>query len=761
MSMWLNSLKFYYGDWTTENNLSFDVNFDDLFTDFDNGRWINVGSRKDDVKTLDRDYSLTFGLKGDDILIVEGSHNIIDGGRDYDMTVAIGDYNFVNGGSGSDLLGAFGHGNILSPGTGDDFVVVGGTGNYMLASPGDDLFDLKGDSTATAVFSGKLSKYSFEEVSLGVYTSTDLRSFLGFDFDGHDTFITDLGMDVGLQVKFLDGTLANVKDLVPNNIPRTVDDKHTQDVDPIKITDYDPDGKTTKTDAGKKLSDVSATANDRDYDGNTLTTERIEVKDTGSSSGTAAEGDLARVEIQVDGSYEVTAKESLFALREGEIAREEYTYTIDDGSGQLTSATLTLEFTGSNSDPFAKNDMASVDENGSVDIMPVANDTDPNVGDTLSLHAIGGIHIDGLLVNDATLFSVLGNTFTFNALGIHFDHLNVGDSSLVAVNYQVADDFGATNDGVMNITVNGINDDPFANNTSAVGTEDSLPSVDTLAAAFDVDDGATLSFGGFSGGDTGDVSEAGGVISVIGGFQHLDDGDSTDVIVTYFIMDEHGAGSNEATATLTVNGLNDAPNQVAGSSIPDQSVTEGNSFVLDLTLGDLFEDVDVEPLTVSTSGLPAWLAFNQDAGLDSLFGTADDVLGFSGTPAIGDSGGTISLIANDGDVNSDAFMFDLTVNPANDGGSGDPDGDGGGNPDTGSESDTDSGGGGNPDEAPVDDSSDEVSDNDGNESLPLGDTNLDDSKTAEDSTANSSEISSGFAEAEDLQETAEAASLSL
>src|SRR5690606_27886925 len=130
--------------------------------------------------------------------------------------------------------------------------------------------------------------------------------------------------------------------------------------------------------------------------------------------------------------------------------------------------------------------------------------------------------------------------------------------------------------------------------------------------------------------------EAGGIISVVGDFQNLDDGESANVIATYFTVDEHGAASNEATATLMVDGLNDAPNLVAGSSITDQSVTEGDSFVLNLTLGDLFEDVDVEPLTVSHSGLPAWLAFNQDAGFDTLLGTADDVLGFSGTPAIGD-----------------------------------------------------------------------------------------------------------------------------
>lgn len=137
----------------------------------------------------------------------------------------------------------------------------------------------------------------------------------------------------------------------------------------------------------------------------------------------------------------------------------------------------------------------------------------------------------------------------------------------------------------------------------------------------------------------------------------IDKGNSVDVE-----FDQRGDGfdriGGEATdiGAFEIQDLNHEPTLVA--PIPDQSATEDTAFSLTLVLANVFTDSDVDDvLTVSASGLPGWLTFN------------DQTLTFSGTPLNSDvtsTGATITLRATDLAGEFVETTFKVTVANTND-----------------------------------------------------------------------------------------------
>ncbi len=66
-----------------------------------------------------------------------------------------------------------------------------------------------------------------------------------------------------------------------------------------------------------------------------------------------------------------------------------FTYTIGDGHGGSSMATVVVTVTNGNDPPVAVNDAATTSEDTSVDIAVVANDTDPDALDVLSVTSVG------------------------------------------------------------------------------------------------------------------------------------------------------------------------------------------------------------------------------------------------------------------------------------------------------------------------------------------------------------------------------------
>ncbi|MCW1949743.1 MAG: tandem-95 repeat protein, partial [Octadecabacter sp.] len=123
-----------------------------------------------------------------------------------------------------------------------------------------------------------------------------------------------------------------------------------------------------------------------------------------------------------------------------------------------------------NRGPDAQDDTATVDEDGSVDINVLGNDTDPN-GDNLS--------VTNATSPDGTVTINPDGTITFEPN----DNFN-GETTIT---YTVDDGNGGTDTATVNVTVNPVNDDPVANDDTAETDEDTPVTIDVLGNDTDVD----------------------------------------------------------------------------------------------------------------------------------------------------------------------------------------------------------------------------------------------------------------------------------
>jgi VCBS repeat-containing protein len=133
---------------------------------------------------------------------------------------------------------------------------------------------------------------------------------------------------------------------------------------------------------------------------------------------------------------------------------------------------------------------------------------------------------------------------------------------VITVTYDVGDAQGATVTQTATITVNGTNDAPLveAALTAAADEDEAIFTVDLLAGASDVDAGAVLSVANVAGLVAG-VTLSDSTLTVDptdAAFQYLGVGDTEVITVTYDVGDAQGATVAQ-TATITVNGTNDAP----------------------------------------------------------------------------------------------------------------------------------------------------------------------------------------------------------
>ncbi|MBM3393351.1 MAG: hypothetical protein FJY37_01640, partial [Betaproteobacteria bacterium] len=108
-------------------------------------------------------------------------------------------------------------------------------------------------------------------------------------------------------------------------------------------------------------------------------------------------GTLGSVSIGANGAnvmYDVgTAFQHLTA---GQSATDSFTYTMVDRAGVQSTATVTLTITGGNVAPTAVADTAAVNENGAPILINVlANDIDPDVGDTRTVLAVNTTGLQG------------------------------------------------------------------------------------------------------------------------------------------------------------------------------------------------------------------------------------------------------------------------------------------------------------------------------------------------------------------------------
>ncbi|WP_374470756.1 Ig-like domain-containing protein [Phenylobacterium sp.] len=274
------------------------------------------------------------------------------------------------------------------------------------------------------------------------------------------------------------------------------------------------------------------------------------------------------------------------ALAAGQTLTDTFTYTIQMGkNGALSTATVTVTLTGTNDRPVAMADLAATGENEAVTIDVLANDTDLDAGAVKTLVSVDMPKGSAAVVDGKVLFTP----------GEAFDHLAQGQSEEVTLTYIMKDEHGATSTASVVVTVTGANDAPVARADAASTGENQAVTIDVLVNDTDPDAGAVKTLVSV---DTPKGSAAvvdGKVLFTPGeAFDHLAQGQSEEVTLTYIMKDDHGATST-ASVLVTVTGANDAPVARADAA----STGENQAVTIDVLANDTDADAGAVKTLVS------------------------------------------------------------------------------------------------------------------------------------------------------------------
>ena len=325
---------------------------------------------------------------------------------------------------------------------------------------------------------------------------------------------------------------------------------------------------------------------------------------------------------------------------------------------------------GGNHNPNAVNDSATVDEDSSVKINVLANDSDQD-WDPISIANIAAPgHGTAVLSADKKIIYTPSTNW------------NGTDT----FKYTITDGHGGSDTATVTVTVVPVNDTPNAIDDAVTIDEDTSVGIDVVANDIDVD-GDTLTIT--------DVTPATNGTAEITTFNTIlytpnANFNGTDTF-TYTISDGNG-GTDTATVNVTINAVNDAPNAVDDSAIVNE---DGN-----VDINVLNNDTDVEEgiLTVTDVTAPAngTAVINPDGtikytpnanfnGTDTFTYTIADsgeatdtanvevtVLPVNDIPVANDDTAvtdednavTINVLANDTDIDGDTLSVASASNPS-------------------------------------------------------------------------------------------------
>ncbi|WP_413698867.1 Ig-like domain-containing protein [Psychromonas sp. KJ10-10] len=283
-------------------------------------------------------------------------------------------------------------------------------------------------------------------------------------------------------------------------------------------------------------------------------------------------------------------------------------YEMSDENGVTSTSIVTITVTGTNDAPIAVADTGTVDEDSTVTLDVLSNDTDLDNNHSLSL--------DSATTPKGSVSINSSNQLVFTASG--FDHLGFGETENVLVTYIMSDEYGETSTNTVTITVTGTNDAPTAVLDSDVVDENEIVTVDLLLNDIDLDDNHVFTLDSVVS-DKGDLSINSNNQLVFTAnatdFDHLQLGQTEQVVVTYIMSDEANVSSS-STVTITVTGTNDIPVAVADTG----AVVENETVTIDV----LSNDTDLDDSHIFTL-----VSVTVDKGLASI--DSNNQLVFSAT----------------------------------------------------------------------------------------------------------------------------------
>ncbi|MBD1863356.1 MULTISPECIES: tandem-95 repeat protein [Trichocoleus] len=264
---------------------------------------------------------------------------------------------------------------------------------------------------------------------------------------------------------------------------------------------------------------------------------------------------------------------------------DSFSYTITDGKGGNTSATVNLTVAPVNDGPpVPVSDAFTTNEDTAVLISGAAllnNDSDPDPGDLLSITSVG-LPSRGSLTNNNGTF-----TYTPNA------NVNGTDS----FTYVVSDGNGGTALGVVNLTINSVNDGPPVANADSVTTDEDTASASFNVLANDTDtEGDLITLLSNTQPTNGSLTSTGDGTFVYTPRANFNGSDS----FSYTISDGNG-GVASTTVRIIVNSVQDplVANNDAITTNEDAQLSFGSNL---LTAND--NDGDGDPFSINTFSQP-------------------------------------------------------------------------------------------------------------------------------------------------------------
>jgi VCBS repeat-containing protein len=298
----------------------------------------------------------------------------------------------------------------------------------------------------------------------------------------------------------------------------------------------------------------------------------------------------------VTGYIDYTPNGAFNTLSVGQMATDTLRYTVSDNHGGSSTATVTVTVAGVNVPPVAKPDVVTTSAYQYVNITPLANDTDLNSADRLTVTSVNTIGTKGVVTINTAY-----NTITWQPY-LAFAYLSAGETATDTFQYTVSDGHGGTSTATDTVVVTGVNKPPVAGAVAAGTGAYTMIAVNALASVTDVnlDDTLTITSLGLTGTKgSATIDPVTGYVdySPNGAFNTLSAGQTATDTLRYTVSDNHGGGST-GTITITVSGVNVPP--VAGS------LATSTDAATPIALNALASDSDVnlaDTLTIASLGL--------------------------------------------------------------------------------------------------------------------------------------------------------------
>jgi VCBS repeat-containing protein len=637
-----------------------------------------VGTNADDVLSLwAGDVGTLQGLDGNDELTVIDGNNTLDGGVGND---------YLKGGLGDDVY-------VFNPGDGQDEI--------------DDGSDIAGSVDTVRFGAGILPDnitftFNGEDLVLGINGTTDQLTILNWAYDTYSRIE---------RVEFADGTVwdaAYLQDRAVMPIMGTSSDDQLDasnylgasgyllnqnvSIQGLEGNDslYGDDGNDRLDGGAGDDSLAGGAGNDTLIGGEGNDTYAFNLGDgTDAISDAAISLAGAEVNTLVLGAGITAAMITPVISAAGEV-------TLDFGNGdsirinqvgnlsiqniQLADGNVIAIESLLNAPPVAVADSVIVSEDTAqatiVAADLLANDTDPDTGDVLSIAGFDSITALGNAVSMDAAGNLVFDPSTSSGQGIgnRYQYLAQGQIATDTFNYSITDTAGATSTAQVNMTIAGLNDAPVAAADAAYVREDLniTATGNVLGNDTDIDQGTILSVAdaGLRAGSYGSLN-----LAADGSYSYAVDnasptvqslGRAAQVAEHFGYTATDGMVGASSVLDVFLNGANDAPILVA--PLADQDFTFDKHFSWQMPEGsftdiDQGDTLDYAATLADGSALPDWLNF--DAATRTFSGETPKEVGFvdvqvTATDSVAATGSTAgSLSASD--------VFRISVSHGNEG----------------------------------------------------------------------------------------------